>query len=183
MTADSGLTTSTQVPSNAPAGETPFPPFDKANFSSMFIWLVLSFGLLYLLMSRLALPRVERILHARRGKINGDIGEASRKRAEADRAAAEYQKTLADARTHAQSLAQETYARLAAETEAKRHALEAELAAKLAASEAQIEATKAKAMSNVGQIAQDAAAAIVEHITGKPADAKAIAAAIAKSRT
>ncbi len=182
MATDTGLTTSTQVPSTAPAGAKPFPPFDMANFSSMFIWLVLSFGLLYLLMSRVALPRVEGILHARLSKISGDIGEASRKRAEADQAAAEYQRTLADARGNAQSVAQEAYARLAAETEAKRHALEAELAAKLAASEAQIEATKAKAMSNVGQIAQEAAAAIVEHISGKPADAEAIAAAIAKSR-
>jgi F-type H+-transporting ATPase subunit b len=183
MATDTDLRTSTQVPSNAQPGEKPFPPFDMANFSSMFIWLVISFGLLYLLMSRVALPRVESILHARRSKINGDIGEASRKRAEADQAAAEYQKTLTNARGNAQSLAQETYARLAAEAEAKRHALEAELAAKLAASEAQIEATKAKAMSNVGQIAQEAAAAIVEHITGNPADAKAIAAAIAKFRT
>ncbi|MFZ0557776.1 MAG: F0F1 ATP synthase subunit B' [Methylovirgula sp.] len=183
MATDVGLTTSTQVPSNAQAGEKPFPPFDAANFSSIFIWLVLSFGLLYLLMSRAALPRVKNILHARQSKINGDIGEASRKRAQADRASAEYQKTLADARGNAQSLAQETYARLAAEAEAKRHALEAELAAKLSASEAQIEATKAKAMSNVGQIAHDAAAAIVEHITGKPAEAKTIAAAVAKSRS
>jgi F-type H+-transporting ATPase subunit b len=183
MADDTSLTTGTQVPSSPQAGEKQFPPFDTANFSSMFIWLVISFGLLYLLMSRVALPRVEGILHARRGKINGDIGEASRKRAEADQAAAEYQKTLADARGNAQSLAQETHARLAAESEAKRHALEDELAAKLAASEAQIEATKAKAMSNVAQIAQEAAAAIVEHITGKPADAKAIAAAVAKSGT
>ncbi|MGH6818094.1 MAG: F0F1 ATP synthase subunit B' [Methylovirgula sp.] len=183
MATDTGLTTSTQVPSNAGGGEKPFPPFDAANFSSTFIWLVLSFGLLYLLMSRAALPRVKGILHARQSKINGDIGEASRKRAQADQAAAEYQKTLADARSNAQSLAQETYARLAAEAEAKRHALEAELAAKLAASETQIEATKAKAMSNVAQIAQDAAAAIVERITGKPAEAKTIAAAVAKSTT
>lgn len=183
MDTDTNLRTSTQVPNNAQPGGKPFPPFDMANFSSMFIWLAISFGLLYLLMSRVALPRVESILRARRSKINGDIGVASRKRAEADQAAAEYQTTLANARGNAQSLAQETYARLAAESEAKRHALEAELAAKLAASEVQIEATKTKAMSNVGQIAQEAAAAIVEHITGDPADAKAIAAAIAKFRT
>ncbi len=183
MATDTDFRIGTQVPGNAQPGEKPFPPFDMANFSSIFIWLLISFGLLYLLMSRVALPRVEGILHARRSKINGDIGEASRKRTEADRAAAEYQKTLTDARGNAQALAQETYARLAAESEAKRHALEAELAAKLAVSEAQIEATKAKAMSNVGQIAQEAAAAIVEHITGKPADTKAVAAAISKSGT
>lgn len=145
----------------------------------MLVWLVLTFSALYLLMSKIAMPRVEGILKARHGKIFGDIGVANSKREEADRAAADYQKTLADAKARAQALAQETHVRLAAETEAKRHALEADLAGKLTAAEAQIERTKAKAMSNVDQIARETAAAIVEHITGKPADPAAIAAAFA----
>lgn len=134
-------------------------------------------------MSKFALPRVEGILRDRSSKISGDLQDAFTKRAEADQASAEYQKTLTEARASAQALAQQTYARLAAETEAKRKAHEADLAAKLAAAEAQIETTKAKAMANVEEIARDTAAAIVEHITGKPADAKAIASAIAKSKT
>lgn len=171
-------TTATQA-QPAPA-EKPFPPFNSANFPSLFIWLVISFGLLYLMMSRIGLPRVANILEARHNKMNADIMAAHAKRKEADQAAAGYQKTLADARTNAQALAQETHNRLAAEAEAKRHALETELAARLAAAEKQIEETKAKAMSNVTQIAQETAAAILEHITGKPADSTAIADAIAK---
>ncbi|HKH80769.1 MAG TPA: F0F1 ATP synthase subunit B' [Methylovirgula sp.] len=174
--------TGTQVATDVAAGEKPFPPFDSANFVSLLIWLALCFGGLYLLMSKFALPRVEGILHDRRAKISGDLHDASTKRAEADQAAADYQKTLAEARASAQALAQQTYARLAAETEAKRKAHEAGLAAKLAAAEAQIEATKNKAMANVEEIARETAAAIVEHITGKPANAKAIASAIAKSK-
>ncbi len=157
-----------------------FPPFDTANFASLLIWLALTFGLLYWLMSRIALPRVAGILEARHHKINTDVLAAHAKRKEADQAAADYQKTLADARTNAQALAQETQTRLAAEADAKRHTLEAELGAQLVAAERQIEETKAKAMANVDQIAQETAAAIVEHITGKPADAAAIAGAIAK---
>jgi F-type H+-transporting ATPase subunit b len=174
--------TSTRQPADAPPAEQPFPPFDSANFVSLLIWLALCFGGLYLLMSKFALPRVEGILHDRLAKISGDLHDASAKRAEADQAAADYQKTLAEARAGAQALAQQTYARLAAETEAKRKAHEADLAAKLATAEAQIETTKNKAMAHVEEIARDTAAAIVEHITGKPADAKAIASAIAKSK-
>ena len=171
-------TTATQAQS-APA-EKPFPPFDSANFTSLLVWLVLTFGALYLLMSRIALPRVANILEARHNKINADVLAAHAKRKEADQAAAAYQKTLADARTNAQNLAQETHAKLAAEADAKRHALESELAAKLAVAEKQIEETKTKAMANVGQIAQEATTAILEHITGKPADPAAVADAIAK---
>jgi F-type H+-transporting ATPase subunit b len=168
-------TTGTEVAADAPAK--PFPPFDPANFPSLLIWLVLTFGALYLLMSKFALPRVDGILRDRRAKINADLHDAFAKRAEADKAAAEYQKTLTEARTGAQALAQQTYARLAAETEAKRKAHEADLAAKLVAAEAQIEATKAKAMGSVEEIARETAVAIVEHITGKRPDPSVIAAA------
>jgi len=170
---------SVSAPSESGQGEAAFPPFDPVNFTPMLIWLTLSFGLLYLLMSKIALPRVENILNTRAAKISKDISEANVLRAKAEEAATAHEKTIADARAKALALAQETHARLNADTEAKRHALEAELNAKLAASEAQVLATKAKAMSNVGAIATETAAAIVQHITGKPADQNAIAKAIA----
>ncbi len=160
-------------------GETSFPPFDPVNFTSMLIWLSLSFGLLYLLMSKIALPRVESILHTRADKITKDIGEANVFRARSEEAAAAHDKTITDAKAKALAVAQETHARLTAETEANRLALEAELNARLAASETQILEMKAKAMGNVEAIASEAAAAIVLRITGKPAGQEAIARAIA----
>jgi F-type H+-transporting ATPase subunit b len=156
-------------------GEATFPPFDPVNFTPMLIWLTLSFGLLYILMSKIALPRVENILQARSEKISNDVSKADALRAKAEEA----EKTIADARAKALALAQETHARLNAEAEAKRHALETELNARLAASEAQVIAMKSKAMENVDAIAHETAAAIVQHITGKPADQNAIARAIA----
>ena len=160
-------------------GETTFPPFDPVNFTPLLIWLTLSFGLLYLLMSKIAVPRVEKILHTRAHTITKDISAANALRAQAEEAAAAHDKTIADAKAKALALAQETHARLNAETEAQRLALETDLNAKLATSEAQVLEMKAKAMGNVEAIAQETAAAIVQHITGKPADQSAIAKAIA----
>jgi F-type H+-transporting ATPase subunit b len=173
-------TASTGMPGGG-QGETTFPPFDPVNFTPMLIWLSLSFGLLYILMSKIALPRVESILHARANKIASDIAEANAFRAKSEEAAAALDKTIADAKAMALALAQETNARLAAEIEANRLALEAELTARLAASEMQILEMKAKAMGNVEAIASEAAAAIIQHITGKPADQEAIAKAIVPS--
>jgi F-type H+-transporting ATPase subunit b len=167
----------TGMPSGGGHGE--FPPFDTVNFTPMLIWLALSFGLLYLLMAKVALPRVESILHTRADKITKDIGEANAFRARSEVAAAAQDKTIAEAKATALTFAQETHARLNAETEANRLALEAELNARLAASETQIFELKAAAMGNVEAIASEAAAAIVQHITGKPADQEALARAIA----
>jgi F-type H+-transporting ATPase subunit b len=177
-----GQIAGTGTPAGGGHGESSFPPFDPVNFTPMLIWLSLSFGLLYLLMSKIALPRVESILHTRAGKIAKDISEANAFRAQSEEAAAAYDKTIADAKAMALALAQETHARLTAETEANRLALEAELTATLAASEMQILEMKAAAMGNVEAIAGEAAAAIVQHITGKPANQEAIARAIVTSK-
>jgi F-type H+-transporting ATPase subunit b len=163
----------TGTPAGGGHGETSFPPFDPVNFTPMLIWLSLSFGLLYLLMSKIALPRVESILNTRAHKIANDIAEANAFRARSKEAAAAHDKTIAGAKAKALVLAQETHARLNAETEVNRLALEAELNAKLAASETQIHAMKAKALGNVAAIASEAAAAIVLRITGKPAGQEA----------
>ena len=169
----------TGTPAGGGRGETSFPPFDPVNFTPILIWLTLTFGLLYLLMSKIALPRVESILHTRARKITKDIGEANAFRAQSEDAAAAHDKTIAGAKAKALALAQETQARLNAETEANRLTLEAELNARLAASETQVLAMKAKAMGNVEAIASEAAAAIVLRITGKPAGQDAIATAMA----
>ena len=121
---------------------------------------------------------IETILNTRTHKISQDISEANALRTKAEEAAAAHEKTIADAKAKAVALAQETHAKLNAETEAKRLALEAELNAKLTASEEQVLAMKAKAMGHVESIASETAAAIVQHITGKPADQTAIAKAI-----
>lgn len=174
--------TSAELPADVGHGAGAFPPFESANFTPLLIWLVLSFGLLYLLMSKIALPRVENILQTRAAKLAKDLSEANAFHKRSEEAAAAHDKTIADARAKAQALAQETHVKLNAEADAKRHALESDLNAKLGAAEAQISETKAKAMANVEGIAGEAAAAIVEHITGKPADPKTIAAALTATK-
>jgi F0F1-type ATP synthase membrane subunit b/b' len=108
---------------------------------------------------------------------------AKRTGVSAEEAGKAYERTLADAKGKAQALGQETAAQLAAETETKRKALDADLNAKIAAAEAQIVDTKARAMGNVDEIARDAAAAIVQHLTGQTPDAGAIASAVAAAKS
>lgn len=163
-------------------GEEGFPPFNPVNFPSQILWFAIAFGVLYLVMSRVALPRVKKIIDDRHGKIESDLAAAQKMQDEAREAAAAYDKTLAEARARAQALADETRAKVKLQQEAKRHEIEAELDGKLRASEAQIAETKASAMARVGDIANDAAAAIFEHFTGKPADRAAIAAAVVEAK-
>jgi F-type H+-transporting ATPase subunit b len=155
-----------------------FPPFDFSTYASQLVWLALAFVLLYVLMSRLALPRVAAILDARQAKIAADLAEASRLKTEADAAGEAYAKALAEARGRAQAMASEARERLVGETDRSRRAVEDRLSARLAAAEKTIGATKAAAMGHVRDIATDAAAAIVQRLIGKSVAAKTVAKAV-----
>lgn len=163
-------------------GHGPFPPFDKQTFPSQLLWLTVTFVALYLLMSRIALPRIDSILERRAQRISGDLAEASRLKGLSDAAIAAYEKSLAEARARAQALLNESRQRQAAEAEAARKALDATLNARIAEAESRIAETKSAAMVNVRGIATEAAAAIVERLIGvAPASREVVAAAVAEA--
>ncbi len=162
-----------------PGGKPPFPPFNKETFVSQLVWLVIFFVALYAIISKLAIPQLGGIIEARSRKIDGDLAEAKRLKDQSDAAIAAYEKSLADARARAQTLAGETRDKLAAEAEVSRKKLEAELNARLAKAEQTIAATKTSAMANVQGIAVDTATAIVERLIGTAPSGSAVQAAVA----
>ena len=143
-----------------------FPPFDSHSFPSQLLWLALTFMALYLLMSRLALPRIESILEQRRRRIADDLAQAERLKGESEAAIAAHEKALNEARSRAQALASETRAKAATEAEARRKDVDAKLAVRIAEAEKTIAATRTAAMANVRGIAGEAASAIVERLIG-----------------
>jgi F-type H+-transporting ATPase subunit b len=169
-------TTSTHT--QAPGGPPPFPPFMKDTFASQLIGLAIAFGLLYLLMAKVGLPRVGEILQARRARIDEDFAEARRFREESEAALAAYEKALADANNRAQTIASETRERLLGESEVIRKGLEAKLNLELAEAEKTIAATKSAAMANVRDVAVEAAQAIVERLIGAVPSGEAVTQAV-----
>jgi len=167
-------TAHTEVP--APHGA--FPPFQAQHFPSQLLWLTVSFVLLYVLMSKIALPRIGAILAERDKRIGDDLAAAQNLKERSDAAHAAYDKALADARARAQAIANSTREKHAAEAEATQKRLEAQLHEKLAAAEQSIAATRTAAMGNVRTIAADTAAAIVERLIGKAPSEHDVAAAL-----
>src|SRR5262245_11169491 len=164
----------TSAHTEAPSGghKATFPPFARETFASQLVWFAVFFILLYLLMSRLALPRIGGILAARRGRIEEDLRAAQGFREQSDAELDAYEKALAEARARAQAIANQTRDKLNAEAERTRKALEAELNGQLAEAEKTIVGTKQAALANVRGIAIEATGAIIERLIGtKPAGA------------
>jgi F-type H+-transporting ATPase subunit b len=156
----------------------PFPPFQKETFASQLVSLLIAFVALYLIVSRIALPKVGKTIDDRQAKIEGDLAEAQKLKDESDSALKAYEADLAAARSRAQAIGNETREKLNAASEAERKSLEDKLSVKLADAEKTIAATREAAMSNVRGIAADAASAIVQRLTGVVPDGKSVASAV-----
>ncbi len=144
-----------------------FPPFDPSTFGGQLIWLAIAFAALYLLMSRVALPRVGSILETRRTRIEGDLKEAERLRQETEKAAAAYEAALTEARRNAHTIAEETRASIRQDIDNRRADVESRLAARVSEAEGRIATTKTAALANVADIATETAEAVVSKILGQ----------------
>ncbi|HET6389722.1 F0F1 ATP synthase subunit B' [Hyphomicrobium sp.] len=143
------------------------PQLNSHHFLPQLFWLAVTFVTLLFVMSKIALPRVGEVLEERRDRIKRDLDAAARLKAETDKALADYEKALSDARTNASGIAKETRERLASETETERHRVDEQIAAKLREAEKRIAGTKSKATSAIGDIATDTARAVVEKLIGQ----------------
>jgi F-type H+-transporting ATPase subunit b len=161
-----------------PAGHSAFPPFQSEHYPSQIVWLTVSFALLYVLMAKVALPRIGAILAERGRLIGDDLAAAERLKERSNAAHAAYEKALADARARAQGLAGATRERQAREAEELHKRLEAQLHERLAAAEQSIARTRTAAMANVHAIAADTASAIVERLIGTAPTEQDVAAAL-----
>ncbi len=140
-------------------------------------WLLLTLVVLYFVLSRVALPRIEAILAERQGTITNDLAAAEDLKVKAEEAEQAYQKALADARAEAQAIVAEAKAEIQADLDAATAKADAEIAAKAAEGEKKIAEIRETALDNVKAVAKDTAKEIVAAMGGK-ADARTVTAAI-----
>jgi F-type H+-transporting ATPase subunit b len=145
------------------------PQLEPSHFLPQLFWLGVCFAALYLLLSRLALPRVSEVIDERRDRIRRDLDEAERLKAETEAALAAYEQELAAARTRASALAREKREALARQVDSERAAVDAKVGEKVAAADRRIAEMKAKALAQVNDIASDTAREIVAKLLGSEA--------------
>jgi F-type H+-transporting ATPase subunit b len=154
------------------------PQLDYHTFVPQLVWLAISFVVLYVLMTTLALPKVKGAIEGRRHRLDSDLSRAAAAKQEAEAALAAYQKTLADARAAAQDTLRQTGERLAAEAAERQRQLAATLTAQIEAAEARIAAGKEQALGDIRAVAADVGSALVEKLTGAAPDAATMTGAV-----
>jgi F-type H+-transporting ATPase subunit b len=156
----------THTETGAPAGGATggFPPFDASTFVPQLFWLAITFTFLYVMLARVALPRIAQVIEDRRDRIADDLDAAEQHRQEANVALSAYDKVLADARGKAGELAAKTRDAMKADADKATGEVDADIARQLEAAEARIAEIKAQAMRDVRAAAIDVTGAIVDKI-------------------
>ena len=144
-----------------------FPPFDTMQFPSQIFWLVLCFVGLYLVLSRVGLPRVAGIFEAREQKLSSDVNTAKKLQEESEAVKTAYETELATARQNAHQTASAARDTARADADSKRREAEARIAEMVQKSEERIATRKAEALSNLEEIASETAAEIHTVLLGK----------------
>ena len=158
------------------------PQLNPLDWAPQLIWLVITFGVLYLLMKWVAVPKIGSVIEMRQGRIAGDLEAADKLRRKTQEAIAAYEQALAEAKARAHGIAQEARNRLKDEVAAERTTLERDLSAKSAEAEAQIHQAKVSALKEVNAVASETAAEIVRRLIGIAPTKPEVSAAVAAAR-
>lgn len=158
--------------------EVAMPQLDFGLFPNLIFWLILAMIALYLVLTRVALPRVETIMAERNDAISNDLEQAAIYKRRAQEAEAAYAAALARAREDSQKIAAETKAQIGKELATLTAKADAEIAARSAESEKRIREIEASAAESVTEVARATAAEIVAAFGPRAADDETIAAAV-----
>ena len=151
------------------------PQFDLSVVEPQLVWLLIAFGIFYLLMSRLALPRIANVLQERVDRVADDLDQAEVLRRESEHVRQAREETLAEARAAAAKAVAEATARAREEADARLAALDARLAAETGEAQARIAQEKAAALREIDAVASESCREVVQKLVGE-----AVAAAAAK---
>ena len=154
------------------------PQFNPAFFAPQLFWLALTFITLYILMAKVALPKIGAVLDERQRKIDENLDRAGQLKAEAEAAVAAYEKALAESRAHAHAVIKDAADRLSHQADEKARETGARLAEQIKAGEGRIAAAKQSALAGVRDVAIDVAAAAFARLIGVAPDQARLDAAI-----
>jgi len=158
------------------------PQLNPLDWAPQLIWLAITFSILYLLMKRVALPKIGSVIEARASRISRDLEAADKLRRQTEEAIAAFEQALAEAKARAHGIAEDARNRLKEEVAAERAALDRELARKSEEAEARIQQAKISALKDVNAVAVETAAEIVQRLIGVAPAKPEISAAVTAAR-
>ena len=160
------------------AAEAGMPQLDPTFWASQIFWLILIFSSLYLILSRMLIPKIKESIDDRENKIKDDLDEAQKLKLIAEEKFKEYEITIENAKKEVQKIIFESKNKLNLEIQKKKKKFEKEIALEVKSAEKEIENLKKDSLKNISTISEEMASKVIEQISGEPMNQSSVKAAI-----
>lgn len=157
------------------------PQLDLATFPTQIFWLFVTFIVLYIAMTKIAIPRIEYVLEERHSRIAEDLDKAEKLKADAEEVQANYEKALADARGSAQKLVNETKDEVSSKNAKAEAEADAAAVKQVQEAEARVETARSDALANVKDVVSEVAGDAVTKLIGVSVDKADLDKAVAQA--
>ena len=146
-------------------------------FSQIF-WLIIVFGVLFVILSKLILPKISANLEARKSQILENIGAAEKQRKESENKIVEYEKILLDSKNEAKNYFNKAREQILKDIDKKRKVLENEINEEIKKAEKEIIDLKNKSPEKINKIAVEASSDLVKQLIGVEVNNSSISAIV-----
>ncbi len=160
------------------AAEAGMPQLDPTYWASQAFWLILIFTSLYLMLSKLFIPKIKDSIDDRENKIKDDLDEAQKLKTTAEEKLREYEVTIENAKKEVQKNLFESKNKLNEDIKNKKKIFEKEIELELKNTEKEIENFKKNSSINVISISEEITSKVIEKISGEPMNLSSVKAAV-----
>ena len=150
------------------------PQLNPEFWISQIVWLILTFGALYIVLSKVILPKISDNLESRRSQILENIEIAEKQREESEEKVKEFEKIILNSKLEAKNLFNEARQKVLEDVDKKRSELEKSIEAEIVSAEKEIQSLNSNSLENIKKIATDTSSDLISQLIGQEVDKNTI---------
>ena len=154
------------------------PQLNPEFWISQIFWLTLTFGILYIILSKLILPKISSNLELRKSQILENIEAAEKQRSDADTKLKEYDDIILKSKLEAKNIFKEVREKTLKNINSKRENLENEINEEIKKAEIEISLLRKNAHKKINKIAIERSSEILKNLIGADVNSSSISAIV-----
>ena len=154
------------------------PQLNPEFWISQIVWLVLTFGLLYIILSKFILPKISNNLESRKSQILENIETAEKQREEGKKKIKEFEKIILESKLEAKNYFNEARQKILDDINSKRIALEKDIDEEISAAEQEVNNLKTSSGEKIKNIAVETSSELIKQLLGEQANNSSISAIV-----
>ncbi|MDC0617522.1 F0F1 ATP synthase subunit B [Candidatus Pelagibacter ubique] len=154
------------------------PQLNPEFWVSQIFWLIITFGILYVVLSKLILPKISANLETRKSQILENIEAAEKQREESEQKIEEYEKIVQSSKNEAKNHFKQAREKVLKDIGVKKEILEKELDEEVNKAEIEIKTFRDNAPEKIKEIAVETSSDLLQELIGAEVNSSSISAIV-----